>query len=52
LGGGQKKTKTPDGNTAQLDSALILPTAAANNSKATKYWDEMPLNSLPIWRGN
>jgi signal transduction histidine kinase len=42
LGGRQKTTTTPDGNPAQMDFARLLPTTAANNSKAAKYWEEMP----------
>ena len=42
LGGQEKASIAPDGNTLQLDPPLSLPEVAANKPKATKYWDEIP----------
>jgi signal transduction histidine kinase len=42
LGGQEKPSIAPAGNTTQINSPLSLPEVAANKPKTTKYWDEMP----------
>jgi signal transduction histidine kinase len=42
LGGAENAITSPYSNTAQIESTATLPEETANNSKATRYWDEMP----------